>query len=110
MWRGQNDQDVVFTPHIALDLLNSKKRAVPYVIAGIGVEHHRDKITYLDFFNGNQQVTKEISGFTISENAGAGVKLFITDRLFVAPEVRGGHEPHFRASLSAGYVFAGRKR
>jgi len=110
MWRGQNDRDVVFTPHVVLDLMRSNGRVVPYVIAGIGAEHHRDQITYRDFFNGNQLVTKKINGFTVSANAGVGAKLFLTDRLFVAPEVRGGHEPSFRASLSVGYVFAGRKR
>ena len=110
MWRGQNDRDVVFTPHLALDLMPSKGRVVPYVLVGIGAEHHRDQITYRDFFNGNQLVTKRISGFTLSANAGVGAKLFLTDRLFIAPEVRGGHEPSFRASLSVGYVFAGRGR
>jgi hypothetical protein len=110
MWRGQNDRDVVFTPHLALDLMPSNWRVVPYVLVGVGAEHHRDQITYRDFFNGNQVVTKKISGFTVSANAGVGAKLFLTDRLFVAPEVRGGHEPSFRASLSVGYVFAGRKR
>jgi len=110
MWRGQNDRDVVFTPHLALDLMPSNGRVVPYVLVGIGAEHHRDQITYRDFFNGNQLITKKISGFTVSANAGVGAKLFLTDRLFVTPEVRGGHEPSFRASLSVGYVFAGRKR
>ena len=110
MWRGQNDRDVVFTPHLGLDLMPSNGRVVPYVIVGIGAEHHRDQITYRDFFNGNQLVTKKINGFTVSANAGVGAKLFLTDRLFVAPEVRGGHEPRFCASLSVGYVFAGRKR
>jgi hypothetical protein len=110
MWWGQHDRDVVFTPHLALDLMPSNGRVVPYVIVGIGVEHHRDQITFRDFFNGNQLVTKKISGFTVSANAGVGAKLFLTDRLFVAPEVRGGHEPSFRATLGVGYVFAGRKR
>ena len=55
-------------------------------------------------------VTERISGFTVSANAGVGVKLFLTDSLFVAPEVRGGHEPDFRATLNVGYVFAGRTR
>ena len=110
MWRGQNDRDVVFTPHLALDLMPSNGRVVPYVLVGIGAEHHRDQITYRDFFNGNQLVNKKISGFTVSANAGVGAKLFLTDHLFVAPEVRGGHEPSFRATLSVGYVFAGHTR
>lgn len=109
MQRGEFDRDWVFTPHVALDLLDSRRRVVPYVIAGIGMEHHQDQFSFLDFFNGNAPVTRKVSSNTISANAGAGVKLFLTDRLFVAPDVRAGHEPSFRATISVGYVFAGRK-
>ena len=109
MWRGQNDRDVVITPHLALDLLDPAKKVVPYVMAGVGVEHRRDLIRYFDFFNGNQLVTRRIDGYVWSANAGAGVKFFLGKRLFVAPEVRTGHEPSRRFSISIGYVFARRK-
>ena len=110
MQRGAFDRDVLITPHVAFDLMDPRGRVVPYVIAGVGAEHHRDQITFTDFFNGNTVVTKRISGFTMTANAGAGVKLFLTNRLFIAPDVRVGHEPNFRATVSVGYVFAGRKR
>lgn len=109
MQRGAFDRDVLITPHIAFDITDPRGRFVPYVIAGIGAEHHRDQITFTDFFNGNTVVTKRTSGFTLTANAGVGVKLFLTNRLFVAPDVRVGHEPNFRATVSVGYVFAGRK-
>ena len=109
MWRGVHDRDFIFTPHVALDLMDPRRRVVPYLIAGIGVENHRDQIQYFDFFHDNRLVTERVSGNSVSANAGAGVKIFLTDRLFVAPEVRGGHEPHFRATVSIGYVFKGRR-
>ncbi|HEY3026284.1 MAG TPA: hypothetical protein VGJ55_09070 [Pyrinomonadaceae bacterium] len=109
MQRGDFDRDWVFTPHVAVDLLDSRGRIVPYAIAGVGVEHHRDQFTFDDFFNGNALVTRKVSVNVISANAGVGVKLFLTDRLFVAPDIRVGHEPSFRATVSVGYVFSGRK-
>jgi len=109
MWRGQNDRDVVITPHLAIDLLDPAKKVVPYVMVGVGVEHRRDLIRYFDSFNGNQMLTERINGFIWSANMGAGVKLFLGKRLFVAPEVRTGHEPSRRFTISIGYVFAQRK-
>ncbi len=110
MRRDAQDRDYVFTPHVAFDLTDPRGRFVPYVIAGVGVEHHRDEFTFPDFFNGNRPVTRKVSSNTWSANAGGGVKLFLTDRLFVAPDVRVGREPNFRATISVGYVFSGRKR
>ena len=110
MQRGEHDRDLVFTPHVAFDLLDSRGRVVPYVIAGVGVEHHRDEFTYNDFFNGNVLVTRRVSENTISANLGVGAKLYLTDRLFIAPDVRVGHEPSFRATVSVGYTFSGRTR
>lgn len=45
MQRGAFDRDVLITPHIAFDITDPRGRFVPYVIAGIGAEHHRDQIT-----------------------------------------------------------------
>lgn len=109
MQRGDFDRDWVFTPHVAVDLLDSRGRIVPYAIAGVGVEHHSDQFTFNDFFNGNVLVTRKVSANVISANAGIGVKLFLTNRLFVAPDVRVGHEPSFRATVGVGYVLSGRK-
>lgn len=110
MRRGAHDRDYVFTPHVAVDLADPRGRFVPYLLAGVGVEHHRDEFSYLDFFNNNQPVKRKVANNTISANAGDGVKIFLTDRLYVAPDVRGGYEPNFRATISVGYVFSGRKR
>jgi len=110
MKRGAFDRDVLITPHVAVDILDPAGRFVPYLIAGVGAEHHRDQLTYADFFNGNRVVTERISGFTVTANAGVGVKIFLTDRLFIVPDIRVGHEPNFRATIGVGYVFAGRKR
>jgi hypothetical protein len=37
------------------------------------------------------------------------VKIFLTKRLFIAPEGRVGREPSVRGTVSIGYVFSGRK-
>jgi hypothetical protein len=95
---------------LAFDLTDPKGRVVPYVIGGIGMEHHEDEISFFDFFNNNQFVVRKVSGNALSANIGGGVKIFVTDRLFVAPDARVGHEPSYRATISVGYVFSGRKR
>jgi len=46
---------------------------------------------------------------TWTASVGGGVKIFLTKRLFVAPEVRVGREPNVRGTVSVGYVFVGRK-
>ena len=104
------DRDFVITPHLAFDITDPRGRVVPYVIGGIGIEHHEDEISFFDVFNNNQFVVRKISTNALSGNIGGGVKLFVTDRLFVAPDVRVGHEPSYRATVSVGYVFSGRKR
>lgn len=110
MRRSDHDRDYVFTPHLAYDLNDPTKRFVPYLIAGVGIEHHQDQFTFADFFNDNKITTRKISNNVVSANVGGGIKMFLTDHLFVAPDVRVGHEPSFRATLSFGYVFAGRHR
>jgi opacity protein-like surface antigen len=109
MRNGANDEDYFFTPSVAYDLVEPTRRAVPYVVAGVGVERHRGRFTGSDFTTGNPFVV-ETSRTTWTAGAGAGVKLFITDRLFVAPEFRVGREPYARGTISLGYVISGRSR
>lgn len=104
-----NDQDYFFTPSVAYDLVSPTRKAVPYVIAGVGVERHTGKFFGADFTTGRPFVV-DTAFTTWSVGVGAGVKLFVTDRLYVAPEVRIGREPYARATVSVGYVLSGRKR
>ncbi len=92
------DQDYLFVPAVAYDLADPRKRAVPYVIGGVGVFQRRGRFT---------------SPATWSADAGAGVKIFLNDRLFIAPEARlgyVGYEATMRGTVSIGYVLSGRNR
>lgn len=93
---GVADQDRLFSLNAAYDITDPSERAVFYAIGGGGVQSHRRYPPY-------------DSGYTRgSWNAGVGVKVFITKRLFVAPELRIGVEPLARATIGVGYVFARR--
>ena len=109
MRNGENDQDYVFTPSLAVDLRDPTKRVVPYLVAGVGSIHHRGRFFGSDFETGQPRVF-DTSFTTWSAGFGGGVKIFLTDRLFVAPDARLGHEPTARATVSLGYVISGRRR
>ncbi len=94
MYGSKADQDFVFIPNVAFDFTEQERRVKPYVIAGVGILHHRGM-----FFSGN----------TWTPSGGIGVKVFLTDRLFVSPEVRLGWEPFLRMTVSIGYVLRRRE-
>ena len=109
MRRGTNDQDYFFTPSVAYDFVSPRRKVVPYAVAGVGVEHHTGRFVGADFATGTPFVV-DTKFTTWSVGVGAGVKIFVTDRLYVAPEVRVGREPYARATVSLGYVLSGRRR
>ena len=88
-----SDRDVTLIPHITFDFLRREK-VRPYLIGGAGWMHHSDKIGLFEVSNDEWVV-----------NGGLGVKVFITPRLFVAPEFRLGFETIVRAAASIGFVF-----
>ena len=99
MRHSADDQDYLFTPAVAYDLTDPRKRAVPYIIGGVGAFQHRGRFGS--------------SPTTWSADVGAGVKLFLNNRIFLAPEARigyVGYEPTMRGTVSLGYVLSGRKR
>lgn len=108
MYHSRNDQDYIVQPNLAFDLADPTRRFVPYVIGGVGAVHHRGRFSGFDFNTGVPR-TFDTSSTTWTASAGGGIKIFITDRVFVAPEARIGREPTLRATLSVGYVFSGRK-
>ena len=106
--RSENDQDNLVQLNVAFDFTDPTKRFVPYGIAGAGVLHNKGRVFGNDFVTGGPFV-REISFTTWTVSAGGGVKIFVTNRLFVSPELRLGREPTVRASINVGYVFAGRR-
>jgi len=106
--RSKDDQDHLVQMNVAFDFTDPRKRLVPYVIGGAGVLHNRGRVFGSDFVTGAPFV-REISFTTWTASAGGGVKIFLTNRLFVSPELRLGREPTFRATINVGYVFGGRR-
>ena len=106
--RSEDDQDHLVQMNVAYDFTDPTKRFVPYVIGGAGVLHNRGRISGNDFVTGAPFV-RDISFTTWTASAGGGVKIYLTNRLFLSPELRLGREPTFRATINVGYVFGGRR-
>ena len=104
MRRNSNDEDFVFQPSVVYEFDKKDNRYVPYLIGGVGVIRHKSVFNGSDFVTG-APVTYDTSWTTWSASAGAGLKVFISKRIFVAPEARVGYQPTVRATVSVGYVF-----
>lgn len=94
---GENDQDHIGQANVAYDFTDPTKRAVFYGIAGVGLLHHEST-----FFGTDRNFN------TWTASVGGGLKIFLTKKLFVSPELRLGREPTVRATINVGYVFGGR--
>lgn len=104
MRRSSNDQDYVVQPNVVYEFNPLGDRVVPYLIGGVGVIRHKSVFHGSDFVTG-APVTFDTSYTTWSASAGAGLKVFVSKHLFVAPEARVGRQPIARANVSIGYVF-----
>ena len=104
MRRSANDHDYVAQPNVVYEFHPRGTRAVPYLIGGVGVIRHKSVFRGYDFVTG-APITFDTSYTTWSASAGAGLKVFLSKHLFVAPEARLGREPTARATVSIGYVF-----
>jgi hypothetical protein len=92
---GEGDHsDLMLTGNVTLDLIERGpgRPAVPYLLVGGGLFQTRDTLNGETFTSGE-------GGFT----AGGGVRIFVGDTFYIAPEFRGGWEPHFRISVTVGY-------
>ena len=104
---GENDQDHAGQLSVAYDFTDPTKRAVLYGIAGVGVLHHEGRSFSDDPITRQPRVfEREFTTWTAS--VGGGVKVYLTKKLFVSPELRFGRQPTVRASISVGYTFGGR--
>jgi hypothetical protein len=89
MYRDGSDQDVTASAQFAWDFLASS-RLQPYVAAHLGVLRHFDR-------------RFAVNSWTYG--AGLGVKIALTERLYLVPDFRIGLEPIFRATVGLGYAF-----
>jgi hypothetical protein len=89
------DRDFMATGNVTFDLLGPaggrRPRITPFVVGGAGIFRNRNR-----FFGGPYAHSE--GAFT----AGGGVRAFVTDRVYVASDVRIGWELHLRATVSAG--------
>src|SRR5262245_52572697 len=104
MRRSSNDQHRIFQPNVVYEFYPSGYRVVPYLIGGVGVIRHKSVYYGSDFGTG-APVTFDTSYTAWTANAGAGLKVFLSKHLFIAPEARVGVQPTLQASSSIGYVF-----
>lgn len=91
------DRDIMATGNLTFDLLpsdNGVRQVNPYLVVGAGLFQHREDLSGGTF-------TSRETGLT----GGGGVRVFLTDRFYLAPEVRLGWELHVRTSLALGFRF-----
>jgi hypothetical protein len=92
MYRSEHDRDILLIPNLIWEF-RRHGRVVPYLIGGVGLLHHRETWGAYNR-SGNYKIAQ----------AGFGAKFFLGRRLFVAPEIRIGWEPHIRIAGTLGYV------
>ena len=94
MYRSRQDIDFQVIPNVVFEFTKRESRFQPYAIGGMGLQRHRE-LTGIGYYWSNSW----------TGSAGIGTKIFLSDRLFVAPEFRLGLEPIVRITGSIGYVF-----
>lgn len=104
MRRSANDEDFIFQPNVVYEFHPRGTRVVPYLIGGVGFIRHKSVYTESDFVTGALE-TYDTSYKTWTANAGAGLKVFLSKHVFIAPEARVGIQPTTQATVRIGYVF-----
>jgi hypothetical protein len=94
---GSRFEEWMVVPNLAYDLSDPSKRVRTYLVGGIGLLHCRDKS--IDYS------TNEWTG-----QAGVGVRVFVSERLFISPEILLGTQAFPRLTARIGYVFSGRRK
>jgi len=89
-------RDITVIPNISYDFRPGRPIR-PYLTAGVGWIHHSEKYP--------GALLPDFSFNDVTVSGGIGVRVFVTPRVFLAPEVRIGFEPIFRATGSFGFVF-----
>ncbi|HXW08653.1 MAG TPA: hypothetical protein VD833_25705 [Vicinamibacterales bacterium] len=85
------DRDLILTGNLTLDLLPPHQRATPFFVIGGGLFRHAD------MFGSSTE-----GAFT----AGGGVRSWLTERVYVAAELRVGWELHYRLTGTVGVALS----
>jgi hypothetical protein len=94
---GSRFEEWMVVPNLTYDLSDPSKRVRAYLVGGIGLLHCRDKSIYYSL--------NEWTG-----QAGVGVRIFISERLFISPAILLGTHAFPRLTARLGYVFSGRRK
>ena len=86
-----NDRDLILTGNVTFDVFSPSRRATPFLVAGGGLFNHRDSFGGRDF-------SSTEAAFT----AGGGIRAWLSERVYVATELRVGWELHYRVTGSVG--------
>jgi hypothetical protein len=89
------DRDLLITGNLTIDFLPPRAgggaRTTPYAVVGAGWFHNTTRV-------GTGPYSSSEGAFT----AGGGVRVWLNQRLYLAPEFRLGWEPHYRISGTLG--------
>ena len=82
------------------------RRANPYWVVAVGQVQYRGLLPALGYFpaSGREQFEWDVQN-RLNITGGVGIRLFVTERLFVAPEVRFGLAPLFHTTMAFGFAF-----
>lgn len=90
-----SERNLMLTGNMTFDIFvpisAAMRRANPFVVVGGGLFQHRQRFQSGEF-------TSTEGAFT----GGGGVRFWLTDRVYVAPELRIGWELHIRSTLAVG--------
>jgi hypothetical protein len=89
----QADRDLFVTVKALVDFMPDRKLS-PYFVADGGIMLHRDEIVYR---TGPYWAREGAVSF------GGGIRVDLSPRMFVAPEIRIGWEPHIRVTAVVGW-------
>lgn len=92
---SQAQDFIAFTaiPHIVVDLGRANGRVHPYVLGGVGVSQQREKAG-----------TTWLRQRYVAGQGGVGARLFLSKRVYLAPEVRFGNRQFVQMLGSLGFV------
>ena len=80
------------------------RRVNPYWVVGVGLMQHRGLLQSPFPIEGRYPFEWEVQS-VLNVTGGIGVRLFVTERLFVAPEVRIGLAPLYHTTTAVGFAF-----
>ena len=90
LYKDRSDKDIVIQPNLAFDFGPAGAKVQPYVIGGAGLL---------------REIRPRFSTNSWTFSGGAGVKIWLSPRWYIAPEGRLGSEPILRLHVSVGYRF-----